>query len=146
MAVSTSPRFTQNFPAIVADLLYQIAVDVRSVHRQFRNLNTLMFHILLKLGRRFVLRSIRGSDCARDNQVTIKVSGDMLFVAVKPFALTLAAVPHLIVFDRHSAIFRYPLPNLAPTVGVFFEVLLLNLRDRVDVWPQLLFASNILFL
>lgn len=85
-----------------------------------------------ELGERLLLGSIRRLDCAGDNEFGVEVGRDVPLVAVEPLAL--AAVPHVLVFDRDAAFRRHTMSNpTASARGIWLQVLIANLTKRCQV-------------
>ena len=98
----------------------------------------LPFKIGFENGRCLFFGPIGRRHGASQNQVGIKIRGDVPLVAVESLALALPAVAHLRILDGNAPFGGHAFANAraSTAVGIWFEILGANLCQRVQMVLQ----------
>ncbi len=131
-AVAARPWFCEHGTARLDDFLDQRAVHVGAVDGEAFDVQVPSLQVRLECRRRFLFRTVRRRERAGEDERTIEVRRDMLFISIESFAFTLTAVPHVGILDRNAAVLGDAAPQAHAAV-FDLQILLAHLRERLDV-------------
>ncbi len=142
------PRPANDLAALFEHVVHQRGIDVPTVDVEAGDWQLAaeqMHEVLLDRVGCFFLGPIGRCHCTGQNQSGAQISRQMAFVSVEPLALALAPVAHVLVLDRHSAIWRDTFSNpdggdlvaaITAARRVQFKILRHHLAQRLDVFLQ----------
>ena len=144
-AVAPRPRLTNYLAAGMLHVPDEIAVDIRAVDGEFTDLDPLMVHVLLQRWSGKLFWLIRGCHGASEYEPCREVSCNVFLITIESFAPALPPVSHLMVLNGNAAVFRHTFVQLNTTIVGFFKVLLVYLRNSIEVVLQWLVDVEIRF-